>query len=137
MHNMLTHVRVVLRAQGRQELREGVGRGTEEEEDLDPIAARQFLSQPSKLLELDSPLVQKVRRSVLAPSMLCTCRHAALCHSPCRNALHNVPRMPSFLCMSMLRYDVLMRCSRNAIGAMRKDDWSALLLKCTYNMVIY
>ena len=36
-----------------------MGRGTEEEEDLDPIAARQFLTQPSKLLALDSALVQK------------------------------------------------------------------------------
>lgn len=48
--------------QGRQELHEGIGRGTEEEEDLDPVAAREFLTTPSKLLQLDSPLVQKVRR---------------------------------------------------------------------------
>lgn len=31
---------------------------------MDPIAARQFLTQPSRLLELDSALVQKVRRRV-------------------------------------------------------------------------
>jgi hypothetical protein len=50
--------------QGRQELREGIGRGTEEEEDLDPVAARRFIAEPAALLQLDSPLVQKVRRCV-------------------------------------------------------------------------
>lgn len=29
---------------------------------MDPLVARQFLTQPSRLLELDSALVQKVRR---------------------------------------------------------------------------
>lgn len=43
-------------------LTDGIGRGTEEEEDLDPVTARQFLTEPSRLLQLDSPLVQKVRR---------------------------------------------------------------------------
>lgn len=43
-------------------LTDGIGRGTEEEEDLDPKAARQFLTDPARLLELKSPLVQKVRR---------------------------------------------------------------------------
>ena len=48
--------------QGQQVLTDGIGRGTEEEEDLNPKAARQFLTEPSRLLELESPLVQKVRR---------------------------------------------------------------------------
>ena len=58
--------------QGQQVLTDGIGRGTEEEEDLDPKAARQFLTEPSRLLELESPLVQKVRRRA-ARFFTCPC----------------------------------------------------------------
>ena len=55
--------------QGQQVLSDGIGRGTEEEEDLDPVAAREYLTAPSRLLQLDSHLVQKVcRRAAWLPS---------------------------------------------------------------------
>lgn len=40
---------------------EGVGRGSEVEDDVDPVAAREFLTDPSKLLSVDLPFVQDLR----------------------------------------------------------------------------
>ncbi|KAK9838485.1 hypothetical protein WJX81_002529 [Elliptochloris bilobata] len=66
-----TNKRALLTVKGQQVLKDGIGRGTEEEEDLDPIAARQFLTAPSQLLQLDSPLVQKVRRETGVEELVC------------------------------------------------------------------
>ena len=78
-------------------LTDGIGRGTEEEEDLDPKAARQFLTEPARLLELASPLVQKVRRRaawklVSRPLMNTACGMSVRCqrrwmHAQCRAAV--------------------------------------------------
>lgn len=48
--------------QGKQILQDGIGRATEIEEPLDPVAARQFLQQPSQLLQLPSQLMQNLAR---------------------------------------------------------------------------
>jgi hypothetical protein len=47
--------------QGRQVLKDGVGRGTEEQFTTDPVAAREFLTNPNKILELDDPLITKLK----------------------------------------------------------------------------
>lgn len=47
--------------QGRQVLKDGIGRAPEEEEGVDPVEARTFLTDPSKLLHLDSPLMGRLR----------------------------------------------------------------------------
>jgi hypothetical protein len=48
--------------QGKQVLKDGIGRATEVEEAVDPAAARSFLEHPEQLLELDSPLMQNAKR---------------------------------------------------------------------------
>ena len=48
--------------QARQALQGGVGRAEEMEEDVDPQEARSFLGQPDKLLNLDSPLMKKIKQ---------------------------------------------------------------------------
>lgn len=53
---------VLLATQGKQILQDGIGRATEIEEPLDPVAARQFLQQPSQLLKLQSELMQNLAR---------------------------------------------------------------------------
>ena len=68
---------VLCGVQGQQVLTDGIGRGTEEEEDLDPKAARQFLTEPSRLLQLESPLVQKVRRRAARAFFLRPCIYDA------------------------------------------------------------
>ncbi len=42
-------------------LKDGIGRAPEEEEGVDPLLARGFLSDPARLLLLDSPLMAKLR----------------------------------------------------------------------------
>lgn len=44
--------------QGQQVVKEGVGRGSEVEEDIDPIHARKFLQDPQSLYNLPSDLLQ-------------------------------------------------------------------------------
>ena len=41
-------------------LKDGIGRGTEVEEDIDPLLARSFMMDPNKLLELDSQILQPI-----------------------------------------------------------------------------
>lgn len=41
---------------------DGVGRATEVEEDVDPVAARAFLDDPALLAKLDSALMADCRR---------------------------------------------------------------------------
>ena len=48
--------------QGRQALQGGVGRAEELEEDVDPKLARSFLGEPDKLLNLDTPLMKKIKQ---------------------------------------------------------------------------
>ncbi len=48
--------------QGGQVITDGVGRGSEVEDDVDPAAAREFLKNPSKLLELDLPFIQELKQ---------------------------------------------------------------------------
>ena len=42
-------------------LKDGIGRAPEEEEGVDPVAARAFLTDPARLLRLDSPLMGRLR----------------------------------------------------------------------------
>jgi hypothetical protein len=78
--------------QGKQILQDGIGRATEIEEPLDPVAARQFLQQPSQLLKLPSELMQNLARWVV-PGLSCV-----------GNIVHDIVRCmvwwrcPSFLC---------------------------------------
>ncbi|KAK9819947.1 hypothetical protein WJX72_004266 [[Myrmecia] bisecta] len=53
--------RAVICSKGRQALKDGVGIATEEEEDIDPVAARQYLTHPDKLLALDCTLMNRLR----------------------------------------------------------------------------
>ena len=50
----------MIEAQGKQNIIGGIGRGSEEEHDIDPEAAREYLQAPSKLLDLDSPIIQRL-----------------------------------------------------------------------------
>lgn len=40
---------------------DGVGRGSEVEDDVDPVAARDFLTDPTKLLSMGLPFVEDLR----------------------------------------------------------------------------
>lgn len=51
--------------QGGQVITEGVGRGSEVEDDVDPVAAREYLTNPTKLLSVDLPFIQELRRWAL------------------------------------------------------------------------
>ncbi|GAB4823572.1 hypothetical protein N2152v2_010618 [Parachlorella kessleri] len=59
--------KAVITLKGRQVLKDGIGRAPEEEEGVDPLQARVFLTDPSRLLHLDIPLMAKLRESY--PSM--------------------------------------------------------------------
>lgn len=48
--------------QGQQVVKDGVGRGSEVEEDIDPKQARKFLQDPSALYTLESDILQPVLR---------------------------------------------------------------------------
>jgi hypothetical protein len=51
--------------QGGQIITDGVGRGAEVEDDVDPKAARGFLTNPSELLQLDLPFIRELKECVL------------------------------------------------------------------------
>ena len=51
--------------QGRQALVGGVGRATEEEEDIDPALAREALRDPSKLMSTGSDLINNLLKCAL------------------------------------------------------------------------
>lgn len=53
--------KAVITCKGRQMLKDGVGRAPEEEEEVSPQLARQFLVDPSSLASHDSPLMEKLR----------------------------------------------------------------------------
>ena len=46
--------------QGQQIVKDGVGRGSEVEEDIDPINARKFLMDPQQLYSLPSDILQPI-----------------------------------------------------------------------------
>ena len=48
--------------QGQQVLKEGIGRGSEVEEDVDPLYARTFMEHPENLLHLQSEILQNILR---------------------------------------------------------------------------
>jgi thymidine phosphorylase len=48
--------------QGKQVLSAGIGRASEVEEEVDPIKARQYLQEPSSLLQLPSTLIQDMTK---------------------------------------------------------------------------
>ena len=48
--------------QGGQVITDGVGRGSEVEDDVDPVAAREFLSDPDKLLQVDLPFIKELQK---------------------------------------------------------------------------
>lgn len=48
--------------QGQQVLKDGIGRGSEIEEDIDPGHARSFLQDPNALYTLKSDILQPVLR---------------------------------------------------------------------------
>ncbi len=47
--------------QGGQVITDGVGRGSEVEDDVEPVAARDFLTDPTKLLSVGLPFVEDLR----------------------------------------------------------------------------
>lgn len=53
--------KAVITCKGRQTIEGGVGVAAEEEETVDPALARTFLTDPSTLAALDSPLLSKLR----------------------------------------------------------------------------
>ena len=54
--------RAVITVKGKQVLKDGIGRAPEEEEDVDPAAAREFIKDSSALLAYnDSKIVQKLK----------------------------------------------------------------------------
>lgn len=52
----------LFRLQGKQVLKDGIGRAPEEEETVDPAAARAFLTDPDRLLNLGTPLLEGLKR---------------------------------------------------------------------------
>jgi hypothetical protein len=46
--------------QGQQVVKDGIGRGSEVEEDIDPISARKFLQDPQSLYNLPSDILQPI-----------------------------------------------------------------------------
>ena len=48
--------------QGGQVIKDGVGRGSEMEDDVDPKAAREYLSSPDKLLQVDLPFIKELQK---------------------------------------------------------------------------
>lgn len=62
--------------QGQQVLKDGIGRGSEVEEDIDPKLARTFLSDPDRILDLDSQILQPLLKSVtfFVWVQMCRCR---------------------------------------------------------------
>ena len=48
--------------QGGQVIKDGVGRGSEVEDDVDPKAAREYLSSPDKLLQVDLPFIKELQK---------------------------------------------------------------------------
>ena len=62
--------------QGGQIITDGVGRGSEVEDDVDPKAAREFLDNPSKLLALDLPFIQELKQCAAVP-LSCNLGHTS------------------------------------------------------------
>lgn len=63
--------KAVITVKGKQVLADGIGTAPEQEEVVDPSLARTFLSNPQALLELDSPLLARVRREHAPAALLC------------------------------------------------------------------
>jgi uncharacterized protein YjbK len=60
-----------LLSQGKQVLQDGIGRAPEEEEGVDPAAARSFLSDPAQLLNLGTPLLESLKSSTGVQQLVC------------------------------------------------------------------
>ncbi|KDD71664.1 hypothetical protein H632_c4600p0, partial [Helicosporidium sp. ATCC 50920] len=56
--------RALLTLKGKQVLRDGIGRSSEQEVALEPAQARRYLEEPGALLEADIPLVQDLREAL-------------------------------------------------------------------------
>jgi len=56
--------KAVLTVKGRASLSDGIGRAVEEEEAMDVVQARQCIEDPSRIVELDSELVQKKKSAL-------------------------------------------------------------------------
>lgn len=57
---------------GRQSMVGGVGTATEDEEDVDPAAARKWIEDPDLLLNLqNSPILEKLRRELKPKHLVC------------------------------------------------------------------
>ncbi len=56
-----TDQKAVITVKGKQVLKDGIGRAPEEEEEVDPILAREFIKDSGALLAYDSKLVQKLK----------------------------------------------------------------------------
>ncbi|KAK9862383.1 hypothetical protein WJX84_002438 [Apatococcus fuscideae] len=63
--------KAVITSKRRQDIVGGVGRAEELEEDVDPKAARSFLGEPDKLLNLNSPLMKKIKQEHGVGSFKC------------------------------------------------------------------
>ncbi|KAK9908936.1 hypothetical protein WJX75_004941 [Coccomyxa subellipsoidea] len=53
--------RAIVTLKGGQVITDGVGRGSEVEDDVDPVAARDFLTDPTKLLSVGLPFLEDLR----------------------------------------------------------------------------
>lgn len=63
--------KALITVKGKQVLQDGIGRAPEEEEATDPAAARAFLSEPCKLLNLGTPLLEGLKRSTGVEELVC------------------------------------------------------------------
>jgi hypothetical protein len=81
-------------AQGKQVLQDGIGRATEVEEPLDPLAARQFLTNPSALLGHPSELMQSLARCAQCSARaqgVCVCMCVCVCVCVCVHTQEGAP----------------------------------------------
>eukprot|EP01024_Parvocaulis_polyphysoides_P054621 TRINITY_DN5525_c0_g6_i1.p2 TRINITY_DN5525_c0_g6~~TRINITY_DN5525_c0_g6_i1.p2 ORF type:complete len:198 (-),score=33.02 TRINITY_DN5525_c0_g6_i1:332-925(-) len=63
--------KAVVTIKGRQVLKDGVGRASEQEADVDPNLAREFLNNPEGLLNLDIALMKELKRDYNLPGLVC------------------------------------------------------------------
>lgn len=66
-----TDKKALLTLKGEQILRDGIGRASEVETAVDPVAARAYLREPSSLLQLQDELIQGLARQYGLSSLVC------------------------------------------------------------------
>ncbi|EFN57892.1 hypothetical protein CHLNCDRAFT_29986 [Chlorella variabilis] len=63
--------KALITVKGKQVLKDGIGRAPEEEETVDPAAARAFLTDPDRLLNLGTPLLEGLKSSTGVQQLVC------------------------------------------------------------------